>query len=94
MQVETSILILNGRDIDSLERFYQELAKVLALPDHFGRNLDALWDVLTSDIAGPVELIWEDSGRSRNTMGRDFDRVITVLREVALERDDFSLTLR
>jgi ribonuclease inhibitor len=92
--LDKSICILHGRDIESLDRLYRELADVLDLPGHFGKNLDALWDVLTTDMAGPVELVWEDSGHSRDTMGSDFDRVISLLREVALERDDFRLTLR
>lgn len=39
--------------------FYDALAAALHLPDYFGRNLDALWDVLT-DLDGPTALILAD----------------------------------
>ncbi|AHF15686.1 barstar family protein [Niabella soli] len=34
--------------------FYKTAAHSLGLPDHFGDNLDALWDVLTGAIQLPV----------------------------------------
>lgn len=94
MPIEAGTCILHGGEIDSLDRFYEELANMLSLPDHFGRNLDALWDVLIYDVTGPVELVWEDTVLSRNAMGKDFDSIISVLREVAAEREDFHLLLR
>jgi len=52
---------LPGREIRSLEEFYDVISQRLSLPKHFGRNLDALWDVLTTDVKGPVKIIWEES---------------------------------
>ena len=82
---------LPGRMICSLDIFYDEVAHQLDLPAYFGRNLDALWDVLTTDIAGPVEVVWEHAAASRQAMGEDFDRVADLLKQVALERDDFQV---
>ena len=82
---------LPGRMISSLAVFYDEVAHQFDLPAYFGRNLDALWDVLTTDVAGPVEVIWEHAAASRQAMGEDFDRVADVLKAVALERDDFQV---
>ncbi|SNB46274.1 barstar family protein [Geobacter sp. DSM 9736] len=81
--------VLDGRKIRSLDDLYDELARQLPFPDHFGRNLDALWDVLSSDIEGPMEVVWEDSGASRQAMRGDFDKVADLLREVEEERGDF-----
>jgi len=83
--------VLPGRQIRSLEAFYDEVTRQLALPAYFGRNLDALWDVLTTDIAGPIEVVWEQAEASRQAMGEDFDRVAEVLQQVAEERDDFQV---
>jgi len=77
--------------IGSLDVFYDEVAHQLDLPAYFGRNLDALWDVLTTDIAGPVKVVWEHATASREAMGEDFDRVADVLKQVALDRDDFQV---
>jgi hypothetical protein len=45
--------ILLGRAIHSLDDLYDQISTRLSLPAHFGRNLDALWDVLSTDVEGP-----------------------------------------
>ncbi len=85
---------LPGRDIRSLEEFYDAISAKLAFPSHFGRNLDALWDVLTTDVEGPLEIIWEDSAVSKQAMGPDYDRVRSVLSDVQKERPDFHVIFR
>lgn len=77
------------RNIQTLAGFYDELARQLAFPAHFGRNLDALWDVLTGEVEGPFEIIWEDFDLAREGLGADFDRLVALLDEVAAEREDF-----
>jgi ribonuclease inhibitor len=85
---------LAGKSIRSLDEFYGEIARKLRFPDHFGRNLDALWDVLTTDVKGPVELAWEDSEASKKSMGKDFEKVAALLRDVGKEREDFKVSFR
>ena len=85
---------LPGKAIRSMEEFYDEIARQLHFPDYFGRNLDALWDVLTTDIEGPVKLIWEDSADSRKSMGKDFEKVSALLQDVEKERRDFHVSFR
>jgi ribonuclease inhibitor len=80
---------LPGRYVRSLEDFYDQMTRQLHFPDYFGRNLDALWDILTTDLEGPVEIVWEDSTASQNLMGGDFEKVAALLREVEKERNDF-----
>ncbi len=81
------------RDIRSLARFYDELARQLNFPPHFGRNLDALWDVLTGDVEGPFEIVWTGAQQSQASLGADYDRLLAVFRDLAAERDDFTLRL-
>jgi ribonuclease inhibitor len=90
----TKKMKLAGKSIRSLEEFYGQIARKLRFPDHFGRNLDALWDVLTTDIRGPLELAWEDSEASKKSMGKDFEKVAALLRDVEKEREDFKVTFR
>jgi ribonuclease inhibitor len=80
-----------GTSIRSLDDFYTEISRALSFPEYFGRNLDALWDVLTTDVEGPFELIWEDSAKSRESMGKDFEKISGLLKEVEEERDDFQV---
>ena len=84
---------LNGQVIRSLDDLYDQLSSRLSLPAHFGRNLDALWDVLSTDVAGPFKIVWKHSADSKKSMGRDFDQVVKLLRQLEEERDDFQLTL-
>jgi ribonuclease inhibitor len=85
---------LRGKEIRSLDEFYSEIARKLHFPDYFGRNLDALWDVLTTDVKGPVELGWEDSEASKKSMGKDFEKVAALLKDVEKEREDFKVSFR
>jgi ribonuclease inhibitor len=78
---------------DTLGKVYDALQRQLALPSHFGRNLDALWDALTVDVRGPVTIVWRDPARARARLGRDYDRLIATLREVEAQRPDFRLIL-
>lgn len=84
--------LLDG-NLRTLPAVYARLARDLSFPAHFGRNLDALWDVLTTEIKGPIEILWQDHHESRRHMGPDFDRLVTVLRDVEAERPDFRLRL-
>jgi ribonuclease inhibitor len=89
MPVEPKRCTIAGRHVLSLELFYDEIARQLDFPAYFGRNLDALYDVLSTDLEGPLEMIWEDASVSQTGMGKDFLRLREVLEQVASERDDF-----
>lgn len=69
------------------------LARDLEFPRHFGANLDALWDVLTTDIAGPITITWRGARIARAAMGPDFDALAAVLRRAAEVRRDLALTI-
>ncbi len=85
--------ILNGRTIKSIDDFYDQLADKLPVPEHFGRNLDALWDVLSTDIKGPFEIVWKDSEASKKVLKRDFERVLQLLKDLEDDRVDFKLKI-
>lgn len=78
---------------DTLDAIYAAFQRQLGLPAHFGRNLDALHDALTTDVAGPIEIVWKGHARVRPRLGADYDRLITTLREIEAERPDVRLVL-
>lgn len=86
--------VLNGKAIHSLDEFYDEISRQLSLPSHFGRNLDALWDVLSADVEGPVEIVWQHAEASRNAMKEDYDKALKVLKEVQDQREDFTVIIK
>lgn len=81
-------------DIRTLAQFYDELARQLDFPAHFGRNLDALWDILTGAVEGPFEIVWEGTEQAKPALGGDYAKLLALLNEAAAERDDFTFTLR
>jgi ribonuclease inhibitor len=81
-------------DCKTLERIYDILARELGLPRHFGRNLDALHDSLTGDVAGPFEIVVEDVNALERALGTKGRALIETLRSAAGARRDATLTLR
>jgi len=84
---------LDGRVIRSLDDLYEQLACTLSFPRHFGRNLDALWDVLATDVQGPFEIVWKHADASKKLMVGGFDQTVKLLQALEKERDDFRLTI-
>ena len=83
MQVE-----LDGEHIANEAQFHAAIVKALDLGGHYGRNLDALWDVLTTDVERPVTLVWRDSTVSRQAMPERFAAIVGVLQRVAAQDRD------
>ncbi len=77
--------VLDARH-DDRDKVFDTLARDLGFPPHWGRNLDALYDVLRADIAGPIEIVWRAAAP-----GRELAAIRAVLRDVARERSDVFL---
>lgn len=43
-------------EIGSYDDFFQQLKEKIELPDHFGDNLDALFDVITGELEMPLTI--------------------------------------
>lgn len=43
------ILFLDGREITNKQQLHCRIKSQLDLPDYYGENLDALWDLLSSE---------------------------------------------
>jgi len=56
---------IHGARMTDREEAHIEIAQALQLPPHYGKNLDALWDVL-GDIQG--EIILKDAARMINAL--------------------------
>jgi ribonuclease inhibitor len=85
-------VFLDG-DIADRAALFARLAAHLDFPAHTAANLDALWDVLTTEVEGPFEIVWRDHARAHAALGADFERFASLLRQLAEERRDFRFTL-
>lgn len=89
-----SVTRLEFSDVYSLEDFYRQLAIQTDLPAHFGRNLDALFDVLTTDLPGPLQIVWLRHDTCATCLGHDnYTALLAVLHDAANCRPDIELIL-
>lgn len=83
---------LDGRQ-RSKSAILARLARDLGFPAHFGHNLDALFDVLTTDLAGPLLIRWRLTARAAAALGPDLVPLRRTLEEAAAERDDLTVEI-
>ncbi len=68
--------------VHDLDSFYGELSRALDLPDWFGANLDALWEVLM-ELDRPTRLELPEIERFRRRHPKAWARVSSVLTDRA-----------
>ena len=85
--MEVSMIFeLDGFKIQSEADFHKEIAQALSFGPYYGKNLDALWDVLSRDVERPITLVWKNADASQRSMPAEFEKIIHLLRDV--EKDD------
>ena len=77
-------VILDGQAMVSRRMAHETLSTALNLPEHYGRNLDALYDCLTT-YSTPVAIILENVQAMLAALGRYGVRLLTVLYDAAEE---------
>jgi len=80
--------ILNGANMTSRENAHNELYHALKLPQFYGRNLDALNDVLSSINA---EVEFQNVGDMLNSLGAYGCRMLQVIYNAAKDNDNFTI---
>ncbi|MBF7097488.1 barstar family protein [Alkalibacter mobilis] len=83
---------LNGNKMTEKEMAHKYLRKKLNLPDHYGDNLDALWDCLVTDYT-PQKIVLENTEKIVNGMGSYGEALIMLLKEVAEENGFLELEI-
>lgn len=84
------IIELDGTRIGSVSDFHAEMAAALSLGSYYRPNLAALWDILSTDIERPIQLVWRESNESRIAMGKqDFDPIRDLLLRVQAQDEKF-----
>jgi ribonuclease inhibitor len=85
---------IQGERVRDEREFHEEIARLLDLGPHYGKNLDALWDRLSADVERPVMLVWSNAAMSQEHMGSAFDAVVAVLRRVESQDAEENLVQR
>ena len=76
-------------EIGDYEDFYAQLKEKLPLPEHFGDNLDALFDVITGELEMPLHLEFVNMSVEQLEI---FEDLLTTLEDTVEEVEDFTFT--
>ncbi|QCA04000.1 barstar family protein [Pantoea vagans] len=83
-------MIIDGRDIHTESDVHRILAEIMEFGPYYGKNLDALWDCLSTDIERPIRITWCHSDLSKKRLGERFDKIIEVFERVRQQDIIFS----
>ena len=78
-----NIFIIDGREMTDKNTAHEHLKKVLNLPEHYGKNLDALYDCL-SEMKGQVVISYV--AEMQDSLRRYADNIIGTF-EAAAEKN-------
>lgn len=76
-------------DIGDYEDFYTQLKEKVQLPEHFGDNLDALFDTITGNLEMPLHLEFVNMTVDQLEI---FEDLLTTLEDAEEEVEDFSFS--
>lgn len=80
-------IYIDFTDIGDDEDFYAQLKEKIALPEHFGDNLDALSDVITGGLEMPLHLEFVNMTVDQL---ETFEDLLTTLEDIEEEMEDFT----
>ena len=80
---------VDGAELRFESDFHGWAQKELGLFEGYGRNLDALWDVLTDGTGlmkarKPFELVWHNSELSRERFGERFETILGLFKDASI----------
>lgn len=82
-------VLIDGALIYTELDFHRMVQEKLALGPYYGKNLDALWDRLSTDVERPIALIWQHSQLSRTRLGPVFEKIVQILQDVQKQDEAF-----
>ncbi len=86
------IVILDGRKMIDKAVSHKYLKRKLRLPDYYGENLDALWDVL-STISEPVKIKVVNRDSLYENLGSYGEAILNVFKDAAEENNNVNLEI-
>ena len=73
---------------------HNEIRKKLELPEWYGNNLDALWDMLTGFIETPIEItvIYKPENKAAENLKENVLKVIETFKDAAQEDEEIKFS--
>ncbi|MBK1897607.1 barstar family protein [Chryseobacterium paridis] len=82
-------IYIDFTDIGDYEDFYTQLKEKITLPEDFGDNLDALYDVITGGLEMPLHLEFVNLTVDQLEL---FEDLLTTLEDAEEELEDFTFS--
>jgi len=82
-------IYIDFTDIGDYEDFYTQLKDKLELPEYFGDNLDALYDVITGDLEMPLHIEFVNMSVEQLEI---FEDLLTTLEDAEDETEGFTFS--
>jgi len=87
-------VLINGKEIKSRDHLHTYLAKQLNFPSYYGKNLDSLYDVLSTDYKGQTVIKIKFLGILKSKLGADYtDALIQVIMDASEDNPRIVLLL-
>ena len=80
-------IYIDFSEIGDEEDFFAQLREKLSLPEHFGNNLDALYDTITGDLEMPLRIEFVNMNVEQL---EHFEDLLTTLEDAEDETEGFS----
>lgn len=80
-------IYIDFSEIGDEEDFFTQLREKLSLPEHFGNNLDALYDTITGDLEMPLRIEFVNMNVEQL---EHFEDLLTTLEDAEDETEGFS----
>lgn len=84
-------LLLDAEDLRTRQEAHAALAGLFEFPADYGRNLDALYDLLTA--SPPAHLTLRHAEKLKEHMGSYGELMLRVLMDAAAENERFQLSV-
>lgn len=81
------------RHINTFDDFYHQFAQQFSLPDWFGYNLDALWDMVSAGIELPVTITFSHMTSEQRIQFSDIINVMNDAQDMWEEEFIFALDI-
>jgi ribonuclease inhibitor len=77
-------VLINGKEVKSQDHLHSILAKQLNFPSNYGKTLDSLYDVLSTDYGGQTIIKIKSLSILRSKLGSEYtDALITAIRDAS-----------
>ena len=70
--------IIDGSKFNSTSGFHEVVRELFDFGQYYGANPDALRDFLSTELERPLEIVWIYADRSKDFMGKDFDKLVGI----------------